>query len=170
MAINQAYPSLADIEPSWADIDVTATITGGALLEMADIKSIKWSRKVEVGEKRGASGGRVMSRTTGSLSQDASAVFYRSGTTALLTNLMNQAVILGYTRGNQVIVSLVAFDIMIQFTPPGTSDIWETKLKGCRYLGDVGDMKEGADADTWECTLNPLEVVELINGVEIALL
>lgn len=163
---NQAFPSLNDIEPSWADIATTFTVIGGDLLEMADIAGLKWSRKVEVGERRGASGGRVMARTTGSGSQEASATLYRSGLRKLIRALMKQAP----TRGNQVQIGLVAFDIMIQHTPPGETEIYQTKIKGCRYLGDADDMKEGNDADKVEVTLNPIEVVQIIDGKEVVLI
>lgn len=166
MAINQAYPSLNDIEPSWADIAVTFTINGGALIQMADIAALKWSRKVEVGEKRGASGGRVMARTTGQGSQEASATLYRSGLRNLMKGLMAQAP----TRGNQVVISLPAFDILIQHTPPGESEIYQVKIKGCRYLGESDDMKEGMDPDKVEINLNPIEIANIINGKEVVLL
>lgn len=167
---NQAYPSLNDIAPSWADIGVNFAVSGGAVLDMADIKSLKWSRKSEVGEQRGASGGRVMARTTGSGSQEASAVLYRSGMRKLIKGLMAQAQTNGLVRGNQVIISLVSFDITIQHTPPGETEIYEVHIKGCRYLGDSDDMKEGNDADTIELTLNPIEIANIINGKEVVLL
>jgi hypothetical protein len=166
MAINQAYPSLNDFDPSYADIAVTFTVFGGDLIDMADISGIKWSRKVEVGERRGASGGRVMARTTGSGSQEASATLYRSGLRKLIKGLVSKAP----SRGNQKLISLVAFDIMIQHTPPGEVEIYQTKIKGCRYLGDADDMKEGPDADQVEVTLNPIEIVNIINGEEVVLL
>jgi hypothetical protein len=166
--VNQAFPSLNDIEPSWADIQTTFTVSGGVLIPMADIAAIKWSRKVEVGEKRGASGGRVMARTTGQGSQEASATLYRSGLRRLIKGLMAAPNV--PTRGRQVIISLVSFQIMIQHTPPGETEIYKTKLKGCRFLGDADDMKEGNDADKVEVTLNPLEIVNIINGQEVVLL
>lgn len=164
--MNQLYPTLNDVEPSWADIGVTFTVGGGDLLEMVDIAGIKWSRKVDVGERRGASGGRVMARTTGSGSQEASASLYRSGLRRLIKSLMAKAP----TRGNQVAIGLVAFDIMIQHTPPGETEIYVVKIKGCRYLGDADDMKEGTDADKVELTLNPIEIVNIIDGKEVVLL
>lgn len=167
---NQAYPTLDDIEPSWADISVNFAISGGALIDMADIASIKTGTKVEVGERRGASGGRVMARTTGSGTQEASATLYRSGMRKLIKGLMAQAQTLGFVRGNQVIISRVSFDITIQHTPPGETEIYEVHVKGCRFLGDADDMKEGNDADTLEITLNPIEIANIINGKEVVLL
>jgi hypothetical protein len=163
---NQAYPSLNSVEPSWADINVTADITGASLLSIADIAAIKWSRKVEVGEKRGASGGRVTARTTGQGSQDASATLYRSGMRRLISNLMTIAPM----RGTQAVISVVAFNIVIQHTPPGDPNIYQVTLKGCRYLSDADDMKEGSDPDKIDITLNPIEIANFINGQEVVLL
>jgi hypothetical protein len=163
---NQAYPSLNDIEPSWADIATTFTVYGGDILDMADIAALKWNDKVDVGERRGASGGRVMARTTGSLTSEASATLYRSGHRRLIKSLMAKAP----TRGSQRLISLVGFDILIQHTPPGESEIYQVKLTGCRLLGRSLDMKEGNDADQVEVNLNPLSIVEIINGLEVVLL
>lgn len=167
---NQAYPTLDDIEPSWADIAVNFAVSGGSLIEMADIAAIKTGSKVEVGERRGASGGRVMARTTGSSSYESSATLYRSGLRKLLRGLVSRAKTLGYTRGNQVIISRVSFDIIIQHTPPGETEIYEQHIKGCRYLGKSDDMKEGNDADKIEITLNPIEIADIIDGQEVVLL
>lgn len=164
--VNQAYPSLNGIEPSWADITCTFTISGGVLIEMDAIAALKWSRKVEVGERRGASGGRVMARTLGQGSQEASGTLYRSGVRQLIKGLVAQAP----TRGNQAVISVVAFDVLVQHTPFGETEIYQSKLKGCRYLGDADDMKEGNDADKIEITLNPIEIVNIIAGVEVVLL
>lgn len=164
--VNQAYPSLNDIEPSWADIQVTASATQLPLIQMSALAAIKWSRKVDVGDRRGVSGGRVMARTTGQGSQDASATFYRSGKRAFIKSLIAQAP----TRGNQAIISLVSFTIDIQHTPPGETEIYHVRLKGCRYLGDSDDMKEGTDPDKIDITLNPIEIADIINGKEVVLL
>lgn len=163
---NQAYPSLNDVAPSWADIGITATVSGGDLLEMVDVAALKWSRKVEVGEKRGTSGGRVMARTTGQGSQEASITLYRSGRRRLLRSLMAKAP----TRGNQKLISLVSFDILINHTPPNETDIYTVKIKGCRYLGDADDLKEGTDADKLEINVNPIEIVDIIDGNEVVLI
>jgi hypothetical protein len=163
---NQAFPSLNDIEPSWADIAVTFTVFGGDALDMADIASLKWDDKVATGERRGASGGRVMARTTGELTSSASAELYRGGHRRLIKSLMAKAP----QRGNQRLISLVGFDILIQHTPPGESEIYQVKLTGCRLLGRSLDMKEGTDADKVSVELNPLGIVEIINGLEVVLL
>ena len=163
---NQAFPSLNDIEPSWADITVKAVVGGGPLIDMAAIAALKWSRKVEVGTRYGASGGRPMARTTGQVSYEASGTLYRSGARTLERGLMARAP----SRGKQKRISLVAFTIEIFHTPPGDRQIYQTRLKGCRLLGDSDDMKEGVDPDKIEVTLHPIEIVKVIDGVEVALL
>ena len=107
-----------------------------------------------------------MARTTGAVSYEAEAEFYRSGYRALLKALMQNAP----TRGNQKLIAGVSFDILIQHSVPGDTEIYTTKLKGCRFLGESDDMKEGSDADKLTLTLNPIEIVNIIGGVEVALL
>lgn len=151
---------------SWADISVDLTILGGQNLSLTDVQSIKWKRDVEVGEKRGTSGGRVTATTAGSLKQESSAVLYRSGVIDLITALAAVAP----RRGNQAIISAVRFTIVIQHTPLGDTRVYTTRLKGCRFLGDADDMKEGSDADVLELTLNAIEIVNVLaDGTEVVL-
>lgn len=158
------FPVLDGIVPSWADIIVKATPVGGALINITDIKSISTGVTVEVGEQRGASGGRVMKRTTGAVSYEAAATLYRDGYDKLIEELMKIAP----KRGNQRLVSLVHFGIQVLHTPPGSSRIFEYRIKGCRLLGRSIAGEEGTDADTVDLTLNPLEIVDVIDGVEVA--
>ncbi len=155
---NQAFPSVDGDECSWADIAVTFNVPGGATVPIVDLEGIKWSGKVEVGESRGTSGGRVMKTTAGSESSEASATVTRSGGIQLLEAIEVAAVAGGFVRGNEVIISGVRFDILIQHTPMGSSRIYTTKLSGCRYLGDSDDMKQGNEADMIELTLNPIKI------------
>ena len=99
--MNNDYPILNGVAPSWADIIVRATPEGGALLDVKDIAAINTSCTVEVGEQRGASGGRVIRRTTGSVSYEASMTLYRSGYQKLLRNLVAAAEASNLVRGNQ---------------------------------------------------------------------
>lgn len=158
---NQAFPSVQGHECSWADIAVTLNVPSGATIGLVDLEGIKWSRKVEVGESRGTSGGRVMKRTAGSESDEASASMTRSGVAQLVEALEVAAISAGTVRGNEVIISGVGFDILIQHTPLGDSRIYTTKLSGCRFLGDSDDMKQGNDADMIELTLNPIRIATL---------
>lgn len=155
---NQAFPSVNGDECSWADIQATFNVPEGATMDLVDIESIKWSGKVEVGESRGTSGGRVMKTTAGSESSEASATYTRSGLKVLREALEVAAVSAGLVRGNEVIISAVRFDILVQHTPLGSADIYTTKLSGCRYLGDTDDMKQGSDADMVEVILNPVKI------------
>jgi hypothetical protein len=163
MASNE-FPVLDGIVPSWADIIVKATPAGGALIDIKDIKSISTGVTVEVGEQRGASGGRVMKRTTGAVSYEASATLYRDGYDKLLEELTKTAT----TRGAQSKIALVHFGIQVLHTPPGSSRIFEYRIKGCRLLGRTLAGEEGTDADTVDVVLNPLEIVDIVNGKECA--
>lgn len=162
----QEYPTLNGIAPSWADIGTTFTVTDGALLEMADYKDISWSDTVEMGDQRGASGGRRMRRTVGQKSEEASATFYLSGFRKLCKALMAKAP----RRGNQALISLVAFDINIQHTPPGEVEIFDVKIKGCRIAGRDYAATEGSDAQVITVALNPIEIVDNIDGEEVVLI
>lgn len=155
---NLAFPTVNGHECSWADIGVTLNIPGAASLDLVDLEAIKWSRKVELGESKGTSGGRVLKRTAGSETGEASATISRSGCANLVEALETAAVSLNLVRADQVIISGISFDILIQHTPLGDSRIYTAKLFGCRYLGDSSDMKEGNEADMIELTLNPIKI------------
>lgn len=163
MAVNNEYPVLDGMAPSFADITVKAKPNGAALIDMVDIAAINTNTTVEVGEQRGASGGRVLRRTTGSVSYEASITLYRSGYQKLIRALKDIAT----TRGNQKRVSPVAFDITVQHTPPGDVEIYEYRLKGCRLLGRTMNSAEGTDAETVEVPLSVGEIVDVIDGEEV---
>ncbi len=146
----QEYPSLNDVEPSWADIGLSFPIYGGLTHITKDVAAVKWSDKVDVGIVRGANGGRKAKRTTGQYDCDASVTFYRSGWAAFRAALAAKD-----TR-----ISLVGFDIIINHTPPGSSDIFKVKIAGCRVLGRSSDMAEGADADKIEVPLSVMLIEE----------
>jgi len=164
MPANNDYPVLDGIAPSWADIVVRVTQDGAPLIEMKDIKAINTGTKVEVGYQK--AGGRVMKRTTGEASAEASWTLYRSGYLNLLRGLMPLAPV----RGNQRLVSLVHFQVQVQHTPPGSVEIFEYRIKGCRLMGRALNGSEGTDADTVEVSLNPIEIADMIDGVEVVML
>lgn len=166
MAINNEFPVLDGIAPSWADILARATPAGAPLIDMKGLKSVSTGSTVEVGEQRGASGGRVLKRTTGSKSDEASATVYRDEYQKIIRNLAAIAP----KRGNQRIVSLVHFGIQVQHTPPGVSDIFEFRVKGCRLLGRTLASEEGNEADTVDLNLNPIEIADMIDGAEVVFL
>lgn len=158
---NQAFPTVNGDECSWADIGLTVNVPGGANFPWVDLEAIKWLDKVEVGSSSGTSGGRPMKTTAGSLSTEASATATRSGAIQLIEALETAALSLpGAVRGDEVVISGVRFDILIQHTPLGSDRIYTAKLSGCRFLGRSHDMKQGNEADLVEITLNPIKAAE----------
>lgn len=146
----QEYPSLNGIVPSWADIKITLPIYDGQSVEETDIAAIKWSDKVDKGVMRGTSGGRKKARTTGQYDADASITFYRSGWRRFRSGLVaiNQK------------ISLVGFDVLIQHTPPGESNIYNVKISGCCVIGRSHDMSEGTDPEKVEIPLSVMVIDE----------
>lgn len=161
------FPVFDGICPSYADIGVTTSLSGSPLIDMADIKSISTGSSLEVGELIGASGGRVMKRTTGTGKYTAGMVLYRSGYQKFLRAL---AAVAPVRAGRQKRVALVHFQIKVAFTPPGDVEIYETIIRGCRFAGRDLNSAEGNDADTVDVKLNPLEIVDIIDGEEVVLL
>lgn len=157
----QSFPNVNGDVCSWADIAVSLNVPGGAEVGLFDLEGIKWSDKVEVGEQRGASGGRVMGTTRGQLSTEASCTISRAGAVQFIEALEVAARELpNAIRGNRIAIAGVRFDILVQHTPLGTERIFEAKLSGCRFLGRSHDYKQGNEADMVEIVLNPIEVAE----------
>lgn len=140
------YPTLNEVAPSWSDLSLSFPIYGGQTVKLADIAAVKWSDNVEVGMYRGTSGGRKLRRTTGQYDCEASVTFYKSGWKAF------QAALAAINPK----ISLVGFDILIQHTPPGSAEIFNVVIKGCRVMGRSADMAEGTDADKIEIPVNPM--------------
>ena len=157
---SQAFPNVNGDVCSWSDIGVSLSIPDGAAVDLFDIEGIKWSDKVDVGEQRGASGGRVMGTTRGTLSTEASMTITRKGALQFLEALAVAARAAGLVRGDQVSVSGIRFDILIQHEPMGSTQVLEAKLFGCRFLSRSHDLKQGNEADMVEITLNPLYAAE----------
>jgi hypothetical protein len=156
------YPVLDGIAPSYADINVRISPQGGNLIEMGDIAAISTGWTVEVGEQR--EGGRVLKRTRGSVSYEASITLYASGYQKLLRGLLEAA---PSNAKGQKLISLAHFLIHVVWTPPGSTDLLEYKVKGCRMLGRTIDSSEGDDAQQVEVPLSTIEVVDVIDGVEV---
>ncbi len=144
------FPSLNEVEPSWADVQIKFPLYGGPVVKTNDIESIKWSDKVDVGVTRGTSGGRKLKTTTGQYDCDGTVTFYKSG-----WKTMRQALAAVNPR-----MTLARFDILIQHTPPGSSTIHTVKLMGCRVTGRSSDSKEGTDAEKVECSLSVMRIEE----------
>jgi hypothetical protein len=157
---NFLYPILDGIAPSWADIKVRASGDGVPLIEMGDIQSISTGTTVEVGEQR--EGGVLIKRTTGSVSLEASWTLYASGYQKFLRGLRAKMPV----RNGQRLISLVSFNIVVQWTPPGSTEILEYRIKGCRGLGRKMDSSEGTDAQLVELPLSPMQICDVVDDEE----
>lgn len=160
---NDDYPLVDNIVPSWADINVKATPKGGALIQTKDIAAVKRGRTVSVGEQQGASGGRVMAYTSGTVKYTFSWTLYRSG----FAQLLEQIVPLAPTRGNQAKIRFVHMGVNVQHTPPGATRIYEWRAKGVFLMGDTMDAGEGDDADKVDVPCGVKEIVDMIKGKEV---
>jgi len=164
MPANNDYPSLNGISPSWADAVVKVSPDGAPLLDVSDIKAINTSSSVEVGEQR--AGGRVVSRTTGSLKNEASMTLYRRGWQKLLRALKDLAPV----RGDIALIRFVHFGVDYIYTPVGDDEIYERRIKGCFITGATINGAEGTDASEVEVSLNPVAIADVVDGVEYELL
>lgn len=167
--INQLYPVINGTDPSWADIKVTASPDGAPLILMEDIASVDASSAVEVGTRRGASGGRVMGHTTGEKTDEFSWSLYRVGFHKLLRGLLA----LAPSRGNQRAIRHAIFGVTVQHTPPvatGDEAIYEYRAKGCFLTGMTFAHAEGVEADKVDVPLGLKELAYFIDGVEVVLL
>jgi len=154
---NQSAASLNVHECSWADMEATINVPGGATVQVQDFEAWKWAAKNERGESRGM-GGRIRKRTRGQPSFEGSATATRGGWMQLLEAIETAAIALELLRGDQVIVGGIDFDVVIQHSPLGDSRIYAVKMKGCSLDGYSSDMKQGNEADMIELDLNPIEV------------
>ncbi len=165
--MGQEFPSLNQIESSWAEVSCGFDIDGGELIDETDIAAIKFDDKVSVGTRVGLSGGLITGSTAGSVESNLSITFYRAGLRKLKKGLIKKAPL---RRGNQRAISLVFWNLILQSTPVGDEDIYEHRFKSCRLLGNSYDLKEGSDADKIEVPCFVTQIAELIDGEEIVLL
>lgn len=149
---DQEFPTINGVEPSYADVKFEFGIYSGPLIQTNDIAGFKFSDKVTVGLKKGTSGGRIMARTVGDLESDASIIFYLGGWRKLSRGLAPIA--------PQKRISLVAFDILTKFTPPGEIDIYKFKIVGARVIGRSFDIAEGSDAQKVEIPISVIRIEE----------
>lgn len=160
-------PTLNSVAPSWAEIDCTANVNGGTSLTLGGLKSINWESAVARGEQRGASGGRVIKRTTGAKTDTASWEMYQSDLRDLVRQLMAVA---PKDSAGRPMVSRVSFDVVIKHSVDDGADIFVTKLLGCHLDKVSGSHSEGTDPNVVASDLNPIEIVEVIDGQDVVLL
>lgn len=165
--MRNSFPLFNGTAVSYADIAVKLLVGGGAILETEDIAGVKRGRTLEVGEKRGAYGGQVAAYTTGQAGQEFSWILYRDGYQKYLRALVAAA---PRVRGNQYAISRVFFNIEVQHTPIGSSEIFKYVVKACRHKGDSMDHAEGVDADKVEVPIVVTQIVDIIDGKEVVLL
>lgn len=168
MPINNEFPALDSIAPSWGDLSCKITGTDIVALVMSDIQAINTNMTRERGEQRNA-GGEVVRRTVGQGSREASLTLWRVGTQRLWSALKDGAISLGYTRGNAAVIGLVPFDIDYQHTPPGTDDVYQRVLRGCTVTGAAMNAAVGTDAQQVEIPISTIQIVDIVDGVEIVI-
>lgn len=162
---SQEYPNVDGVAPSWADIQVSASIADGALVDVADIKAISTGRTLEVGTQMRA--GKVHKRTRGSVTTEASITFYRDGFQRFVKKLKEVAP----REGSRVLIGLVEFDVLVQHTVPGDDTVYMRKIIGARVGGDTMNGAEGTDAQEVEVPLHTKDIVDIDeDGDELALL
>ena len=160
-------PSLNSVTPSWTEIEATANINGGVALTLSGLKSIDWESAVARGEQRGASGGRVMKRTSGAKTDTASCEMYQGDLRDLQRQLLAVA---PRDSAGRPMLSKVSFDIVIKHSVDTDADIFVTKLLGCHLDKLSGKHAEGTDANVVALDLNPIEIVEVIDAQDTVLL
>lgn len=160
-------PTLNGVEPSWAEINTTINVSGGAVLQTNDYKALDWESGIKRGDKRGASGGRVISRTTGEKTDTASGTFYKGGLRELKRKLMAVA---PKDSAGRPQLSRVAFDVVVKHSVGDDAEIYITKLLGCHLDKNAEKNAEGIEANTVDVDLNPIEIVEVIDGQDTVLL
>jgi len=163
----EEYPLLNGNAPSWADVSTVINVAGGATHKDIDYKSIKWSSKRSFGEQRGASGGRVIRQTTGSIKDEGSCEYYKSG----LIKLVEALIPVAPRRGNRVRISMVQFDIVILHSVPGDPKVYHEEMRGCRLSSFESSLTEGDEPEIVPMDLAPMECVWVLeDGTEVGLL
>lgn len=164
MSVTNAYPVLDGVAPSWADVICRATPDGQPLIEMSDIKAIRTNSKVDVGLQKKF--GIPYKRTTGEAFYESGVDFYREGYQKLLRGLLA----LAPKRGDQYLIALAHFQIQVQHTPPGSVEIYEYHIRGCRITGREANSQEGTDPDVVTVPMSTIQIVDIIDGKEVVML
>jgi hypothetical protein len=85
--------------------------------------------------------------------------------------LLAAATTAGYVNADgQVQLSLVTFDIIITHSWLDDPEIYVLKLLNCRYLKETGKHEEGPEIETVDVTIDPLRIIEVVNGIDTVLL
>lgn len=158
--------TLNETPVSWSEIEIVANVSGGGSFPDIDFKSLDCESKVDRGFQRGQ-GGHVKSKTTGMLTDTASASLYRSGLRALVRAL---GAVAPQDAAGRYQLSKVRFDLIVNHSFADDSDIHCLKILGCSLDKTTFKMAEGADADVVDVDLNPIRIIEVVDGKEMVLL
>lgn len=160
-----AVSSLNGVAPSWADVETTVNVSGGQTKADIDWKALNWESSVKRGvQKRG---GKVVAKTTGELENTASGTLYKPGLRALMRILAEVA---PRDAAGRPQISKARFDIVIKHSGEDDANIYVSKLLGCSLDKNAQKSAEGPDADEAEVDLNPMEIVDEIDGQDVVLL
>jgi hypothetical protein len=165
MAVNEAYPLLDGEEVSWADVQITLLPKDGNAIKEFGIHEINTGEDVDIGEVKGQTGGRIVSRTTGDRKLECSLVMSRRGAQNLIRALIAKAP----KRGNRAVYGRVPFDIAIFSTPLGSEEIFDRRVIGCRLQGNKLGLKEGNEHDKIELKVHALDIYDVVDGTEASL-
>lgn len=169
MASKDKYPDINDYEISWSSVGITLNLDDGESLDGLDIEGLKFDSKIDTSRTGGMGGGRKLRETEGTSDNTASMQLTKS---ALRTMMSAMAKVAPERDGGVKQIGLVKFNVVANYsTKASPTDIFTTKLIGCRMRSRGEDGKSGSsDAIIASVDLGPMDVIEEINGVEIALL
>ena len=111
--------------------------------------------------------GRPKAKTTGQPTSSASGSLYRPGYDSLATALVAVA---PQDAAGRYQLSKVRFDLVVNHSYPENSKIYTIKLLGCSLDKRGAKHGEGVEADVVDVDLNPMKIVEIIDGKEVVLL
>lgn len=152
--------------PSWAECEIVLNVDGGGSVPDIDWKALDHEDKVDRTITRGP-GGRPKSKTTGQSTTTGSGTLYREGYDALIAALI--AVAPEDSAGRKQL-SKARFDLVVSHSYEASAKIYTVKLLGCSLDKRTAKHAEGVEADTIDVDLNPMKIVEIVNGVEVVLL
>ncbi len=151
---------------SWSEIEIIANVSGGGSFPDLDWKTLDHEEKIDRTFQRGQ-GGRIKAKTTGQLTPAASGSLYRSGLRELVRAVKAVA---PQDAAGRYQVSKVRFDLVINHSYTDDTEIYCVKLLGCSLDKKSFKHAEGADADLVDVDLNPMRIIEMIDGDEVVLL
>lgn len=130
------------VVPSSSDVSIEVKLNGGGVVKIVDLKTIDWSREVEIGEKRRMDG-TVGGSTRGRSKNEGAMSLFEEAWAELETALMSV---------NRQI-SLVQFQVNALWTPPLAVRQRKAIIPGCRIVGDAVKNADNVDATVFDIKL-----------------